>query len=85
MLLDQQDSAGRSADKTLIGTRWRHFRNKNVYKIIAFSWCGETDLWNVIFKRPGEDALFNRSLDNFGSAVTLEDGTQGYRFTEEKE
>lgn len=69
-VIDKPDKLGKTVDKSLIGTYWRHYKNNNVYAIVGFSWDGTTDEWQVLFNRDGEPAFFNRSLADFSAWVT---------------
>ncbi len=48
----------------LLGTLWRHYRNRHVYCLNDFMWCGDLDEWCVRYMREGSIIPYVRSMSN---------------------
>lgn len=53
----------------LIGTVWRHFRTKNDYMIVGFSYCSTSDEWAIQYQRTDNLLPFTRPISNAFSTV----------------
>jgi len=53
----------------LIGTVWKHFRTKNNYMIVGFSYCSTADEWAIQYMRTDNFLPFTRPITNAFSEV----------------
>lgn len=63
------DSKGYVLDAALIGKKFRHYRNAQVYTVVGHTWCGECDEWGIVHERPGSWIKFTRPASNFFEEV----------------
>ena len=59
------DVDGYLPDLSLMGTKWRHSGNQQVYLIFAFVWNCNEDRWAVVHARAGSPIFFTRTVQNF--------------------
>lgn len=76
MNLKTSDSSGYVPDLSLIGNRYRHWKNKKVYTVIGFHFDSERDRWTITHKcfddvsyENPNPVLFNRTPQNFFEEV----------------
>lgn len=75
--LENQDKNGLSAPVHMIGIRFHHAVNQQIYTITGVTYMGELDEWGFEHKREGSDVKFTRSVSNF--LGKLDCGVQRFR------
>ena len=79
MNLKTADSIGYVPDLSLIGRKYKHYRNQKVYVVLGFQFDSERDRWTIAHKCPEDMSyeypnpiVFNRTPENMFQMLNTE-------------